>query len=153
MLVLGALAACGGSEGEPEAESEVPIAEPAPPAGAMEGMEGMGGVADAEQAGLPPELQGHMQMMDGASGDELANMVPEHRQLVANMIARMNREMRDMDMAGNTEWNETVQSLRDDLVRLPEMTGDEIRTFLPEHQARLERLAGMHRSMMGSMQM
>lgn len=152
MVALTALTACGGGEEEPEVV-ETPVAEPAEPAGGMEGMQGMGGAADAEQTGLPPELQAHMRMMQSASGDELARMVPEHRQLVANMIAQMNREMRDMNMTTDTEWDETVQALRDDLVRLPEMTGDELQTFLPEHQARIERLAEMHRSMMGDMQM
>lgn len=149
--VLALLAACGGSEDAPEVVGDTEVAaEPAvAPAGGMEGMQ----MESMQQGGVPPQLQAHMQMMQGASGEQLAAMVPEHRQLVANMIAQMNREMRDMNMSDNTEWNETVQALRNDLVRLPEMTPEELKGFLPEHQARIEKLAEMHRGMMGNMQM
>jgi len=94
-----------------------------------------------------------MQMMGGASGGDLVAMLPEHRRLVANMIAQMNREMRDMDMADDPEWDETITGLRDDLVRLPEMTAEELRAFMPEHHARIDRLVEMHRSMASDMQM
>jgi hypothetical protein len=143
------LAACGGAEEKPEAATAV-VAEPA---GQMQGMEGMQGMESMPQGGAGAELTGHMQMMQGASGEQLKQMLPEHRQLVANTIAQMNREMRDMDMSGNTEWNETVQALRDDLVRLPEMAPEELQAFMPAHQERINRLTEMHRSMMGDMKM
>jgi hypothetical protein len=152
---LALLAACGGTEEEPEvvADAEV-VAEPATaPAGGMEGMQGMGGMESMQQGGVAPQLQAHMQMMQNATGEELRNMLPEHRQLVANTIAQMNREMRDMNMAEDSEWNQTVSALREDLVRLPGMTPDELRAVMPEHQARIERLIEMHREMMGGMQM
>ena len=153
VVALTGLAACDGSDDEPEMVPEAPAAVSPATSDGMEGMEGMGAAAGADTAGLPSELQAHMRMMQGASGEELARMIPEHRQLVANMIARMNREMRDMGMTSSAEWNETVEALRDDLVRLPEMTGEEIRAYLPAHQARLERLTEMHRSMMKNMRM
>lgn len=149
------LAACGGTEEGPEvvADAEV-VAEPAAePAGGMEGMQGMGGMESMQQGGLAPQLQGHMQMMQNASGEELKDMLPEHRQLVANMMAQMNQEMRSMDMSDNTEWNETVNALREDLVRLPEMTAEELKAFIPEHEERINKLVEMHRSMMAGMQM
>ena len=117
----------------------------------MEGMLGMGGMESTQQNGVAPQLQTHMQMMRTASGEELKDMLPEHRQLVANMIAQMNREMREMNMADDTEWNEAVNALRDDLVRLPEMSPDELKAFLPEHQERIDKLAEMHQGMMGGM--
>lgn len=145
------LAACGGAEEEPAVVADAEVT--AEPAGPMEGMQGMEGMGSMQQGGIGAQIQGHMQMMQGASGDQLQQMLPEHRQLVANMIAQMNREMRDMDMSGNTEWNDTVTALRDDLVRLPEMTPDELQEFIPEHQTRIDRLIAMHQEMMGSMQM
>ena len=150
---LAVLAACGG------AEPEVDTAAAAESAGAeggmqgMEGMQGMGGGESSDQGGIASQLQGHMQMMQGAGGEQLRAMVPEHRQMVANMIAQFNREMRDMNMSSNPEWNDTVAALRDDLVRLPEMTADELQAFLPEHQERINRLIEMHRGMMSNMQM
>ena len=144
-LAAALLAACGGAEEEPAVVADAEVT--AEPAGPMEGM------GATQQGGIAAQLQGHMQMMRSASGDQLQQMLPEHRQLVANMIAQMNREMRDMDMSGNTEWNETVTALRDDLVRLPEMTPDELQGFIPEHQTRIDRLIAMHQEMMGSMRM
>lgn len=153
-LAVAALAACGGTEQAAEETPEaVVVAEeaatpaPAPAAGGMEGMEGM----QMDPAADP--LDAHMAMMGKASGEALTAMIPEHRQLVANTIARMNQEMRDMDMASNTEWNETVEALRGDLVRLPEMTGEELQAFIPEHQARIDKLRELHRGMMADMGM
>ena len=153
--VLALLAACGGAEEDPEvvADAEV-VGEPATaPAGGMEGMQGVGGMERMQQGGVAPQLQAHMQMMQNATGEELEAMLPEHRQLVANTIAQMNREMRDMNMADDPEWDQTVSALRQDLVRLPEMTAHELQAFMPEHQARIDRVIEMHRGMMGDMQM
>jgi hypothetical protein len=156
VLTAAALTACGGTEDEAEVVVTDPevVAEPAAePAGDMEGMQGMTGMESMQQGGIAAQLQGHMQMMGSASGGELVVMLPEHRQLVANMIAQMNKEMRDMEMGDNAEWNTTVDALREDLVRLPEMSPDELQAFIPEHQARIDRLVEMHRGMMDRMQM
>lgn len=152
LIMVAILGACGGADA-PEAETETTVAEPAGGMEGMGGMDGMGGMPSMEQDGIDPQLQAHMQMMQSASGEQLTAMVPEHRQLVANMIAQMNREMREMNMTTDAEWNETVDALRNDLVQLPEMTADEIKAFLPEHQARIDRLAEMHQGMMGNMRM
>lgn len=148
---LALLAACGGTEEPaPVADAEIvgePATEPAT------GMEGMVGMDDMQQGGAAPQLQAHMQMMQDASGEELQNMLPEHRQLVANTLAQMNREMQGMAMAADSEWDQTVAALRDDLVRLPEMATAELQAFMPEHQARIARLIEMHGEMMGEMQM
>ncbi|MDP9348109.1 MAG: hypothetical protein M3P24_03055 [Gemmatimonadota bacterium] len=145
-VLLTALAACGGQEDAPEA---APADAPATgaPAGGMEGMPGMQPGAAADP------LDAHMQMMQGASGDQLKAMIPEHRQLVANMIAQYNREMREMNMSTDAEWNSTVDALRQDLVHLPEMSAEELKTFMPEHQSRINKLREMHKGMMGNMKM
>ncbi len=65
------------------------------------------------------------------------------------MLAQMNREMREMDMAGDEAWTATVDSLRQDLTRMPEMSRDEMAATMPGHRARMNRLMEMHRSMMG----
>ncbi len=66
------------------------------------------------------------------------------------MLAQMNREMREMDMAGDEAWTATVDSLRQDLTGMPEMSPDEMAATLPGHRARMNRLMEMPRSMMGS---
>ena len=142
-----ALAACGGADTAQEKEAAPPIAAPAGE-GTMPGMQGMSGT---QGGGMVEEMQAHMRSMQGAAGDSLKAMLPMHRQMAANMIAQMNREMRDMNMAADAGWTATVDSLRQDLVRMPEMGGAELQSFVPAHQARLERLMEMHSEMMRRM--
>lgn len=145
VLFLAALTACGGGDESGEAIPDTEVV--AEPAGGMEGMEGMQG------GGMMEQMQAHMRMMEGAGGDSLMATMPMHRRMTANMIAQMNREMRDMNMTADAEWDETVDSLRQDLVRMPEMTAAELEVLMPEHRERVTRLMEMHRGMMGSMRM
>jgi hypothetical protein len=80
-------------------------------------------------------------------------MLPTHRQVLANMIAEANKDMRDMNMPSAAAWTATVDSLRRDLTRMPEMSASELHQFMPTHEARVKRLMDSHRAMMGSMQM
>lgn len=117
----------------------------------MDGMKGMEGITDGSMAGMSSELHTHMMAMTGASADSMKRMVPMHRQMVANMIAKMNGEMRDMKMSSNTDWSGTVDSLRQELVRLPELSGSELTAMMPAHIARVTRLSAMHGQMMRAM--
>lgn len=149
VLLLG-LSACAAEE---EAGDEVVVeaVEPDPmPMGAMSGMGGMGGMQDDS---MMQQMQAHMAAMMGAGADSMAAMMPQHRQMAANMLAQMNREMREMNMTADEAWTATVDSLRQDLTRMPEMSTEEMQTFMPGHHARMERLMEMHRTMMGDMRM
>jgi hypothetical protein len=137
------VAACGA---EQERSDPDPAESGVAPTDGMEGMEGM-------QDGTMEQMAAHMQMMDGAGADSLHAMMPTHRQTAANMLARMNREMRDMNMTADAAWNATVDSLRQDLTRMPELTGSELEAIMPGHRARMMRLMEMHRTMMSEMQM
>ncbi len=117
----------------------------------MKSMDGTPGMKDSTMGGMSREMHAHMTSMMSASGEGMKGMVPMHRQMVANMIARMNGEMRDMKMASNTEWSATVDSLRKDLVRLPELSNAELTAMMPAHMARVRRLGDMHQQMMRSM--
>jgi hypothetical protein len=96
-------------------------------------------------------MQSHMQAMTGASGDSLMKILPEHRQMTANMLAQMNQQMRGMK--GGPEWDEAVSAVRQDLTRMPEMGAEELKAYLPQHQEHVNRLMELHRSMMGNMKM
>jgi hypothetical protein len=123
-------------------------------AAAVGGMEGMGQMQGMPMGGgMMEQMQAHMQTMEGASGDQMIQMMPQHRQSVANLIAQMNREMRDMNMTADEEWSSTIEALRQDLTRMPEMTAAEMQALMPEHRARVMRLMEMHREMMQSMGM
>ena len=50
--------------------------------------------------------------------------------------------------ASNAAWAATVDSLRKDLVRLPELSGAELTAMMPAHMARITRLSEMHQKMM-----
>ncbi len=117
----------------------------------MEGMSGQRGTTNTPMAGMSDEMRTHMVAMTGATPEAAKARLPKHRQLVANMIARMNGEMRDMQMASDAEWSATVDSLRADLVRLPELSGPDLMTMMPAHLARVTRLSAMHGKMMRAM--
>jgi hypothetical protein len=90
---------------------------------------------------------------DGASADSLALLLPAHRRAVANLIAEMNTEMRGMNMTGDAAWTAVIDSLRQDLVALPEMGRAELARAMPPHRSRISRLMEMHRMMMRGMKM
>lgn len=119
----------------------------------MQGTEGMGGMEMQGSAGMMSQMDSHMAMMDGASADSMRSMLPMHRQMAANMLAEMNREMRGMNMSGDAAWTATMDSVRQDLVTLPELSGPELKAFMPAHHRRLMRLMEAHRAMMAHMQM
>ena len=96
-------------------------------------------------------MMAHMQRMRGTRADSMQAMLPMHRQMAANMLAQMNREMRDMNMTADARWNATVDSLRTDLTRMPEMSGSELEAMMAGHQDRMMRLMDMHRTMMAEM--
>ena len=142
------LAGCGGTEEDTADQADTEVT--AEPAGGMQDMPGMAGMQDD---GMMQQMDSHMQMMMGATPDSMMAMMPEHRQMAANMLAQMNREMNQMNMADDTTWTATVDSLRQDMIRMPDMNAQELEEFMPGHRARMTRLMEMHGSMMGNMQM
>jgi hypothetical protein len=117
------------------------------------GMQRMPGMQGQQSDAGAAVMQAQMRAMHGASADSLARMLPVHRRMAASMIAEMNRQMRQTNMQPDAVWTATVDSLRQDLVRMPEMGASELRSFMPAHQARMARLVDMHRRMMGGMKM
>ena len=142
------IAACGTTEEEMAVQADTEVV--AEPAGGMQDMAGMAGMQDG---GMMPQMQAHMQMMMGMTADSMMSVMPQHRQMAANMLAEMNRDMQQMDMPGDEAWAATVDSLRQDLSRMPEMNEQELQELMPGHHARMTRLMELHGSMMGSMQM
>ncbi|MBW3554720.1 MAG: hypothetical protein KY466_14495 [Gemmatimonadetes bacterium] len=124
---------------------------PEMPGRGMDGMDGMGAMqADGD---MMARMGAHMRMMEGMSGDSIQAMLPMHRQMVANMIASMNREMREMNMPGDAAWRAAVDSLRSDLVAMPQMDAAELEALMPAHHRRAMRLMEMHGEMMEGMAM
>ncbi len=99
------------------------------------------------------QMMEQMNMMQGLSGDSMKAMVPMHRQMAANMLAQMSREMREMNMTGDTSWTATVDSVRADLMGMPDMSPAELQAMMPEHHRRMQRLMEAHQAMMKNMRM
>ena len=154
-----ALAACGSDRKVQNANDSAtpPAGQPAQPTSGMQGMRGMGdtsgmgGMGGMQGGDMMARMQQHLRLTTRASGDSLEAMLPAHRQMVANMLAQMNQQMRSMNMTADPRWTALVDSLRKDLVRMPEMSSTELKAFVTAHRARITRLMEMHSAMMGSM--
>lgn len=146
-LTLVLVSACGGG-GDASSRQAAP-----PDSAAAGGMAGMEGMSPAQDEDPMEQMRTHMQAMRGASGDSLVAMLPMHRQMAGTLLARMNREMGQMNMRADAAWTATADSVRQDLTRMPEMDAAELQALMPRHAARLDRLIEMHRSMMGGMKM
>jgi len=144
-LLLGvalSVAACGRS-GEVADESAAARAD----TGMMPGMPGMA-MGDTS---MMSQMQSHIRMMEGVSADSMMTMLSMHRMMLANMISQFNTDMRAMNVQPDARWQATVDSLRNDLTRMPELSASEISQMMPAHHARVMRLMDMHRAMMGGM--
>jgi hypothetical protein len=120
-------------------------------AGAMAGMPDMSGgqMGNMMGAATMDSMQTHLTTIDSVSADRMKAMLPMHRQMVANMLSRMNSEMRQMNMSADAGWTATIDSVRQDLINMPEMSGSQLKTVMPAHGARVLRLLNEHRAMMG----
>jgi hypothetical protein len=139
-LLVGVVAfagACGGAEDDMEGMGDMP---------------GMSSAADSSQgADASAVMRAHMERMVAMMPDSIHAAMPQHRQMVANMLAQMNREMSSMNMGADASWTATVDSIRSDLTSMPNMSAAEMAAMMPAHRARVERLMTMHQAMMGRM--
>ena len=115
----------------------------------MAGMPGMGGMAGMGGMQMGSDMMAHMQTMEARHGDSLMQMVPQHRQMLGNTMAQMDREMQAMNMGADSQWSALTDSLRSDLTRMPQMSAVEMEEFMAGHRGRVTRLMEMHGSMMG----
>jgi len=91
------------------------------------GMDGMMGAA------MMDSMQTRMGMMDTMSAERMKETLPMHRQMAASMLSQMSSEMRSMNMTADSRWSPVVDSIRQDLVRMPEMGTQELRAMMPAH--------------------
>ena len=117
--------------------------------GRMAGMPGMTGMAGMMSAGAMDSMQTHMRMMDTTTAAQAKVLLPMHRQMVANMLSQMSSEMRSMNMASNVTWTATADSIRQDLLHMPDTSGVELKRMMAAHHTRVTRLMDMHREMEG----
>ena len=149
VLLALAITGCGQEEEAPQNLELGSAEQDQMPMGGMAGMPAMGGM---QSSSMMQQMQSQMGAMMSAEPDSAMAMMPGYRQMAANMLAQMNREMGQMNMEGDAAWNATADSVRQDLTQMPEITSEEMASSMAAHQARMNRLMEMHRSMMGAMQ-
>lgn len=156
LAVAVSLAACaGGNDGDSAADSAAAAGDTArvtaQDTGGMQGMGGMAGMSG--MGGSMMEMHPHMQMMEKLSPDSMKAMLPAHRQMVANMLSQTTAEMRKMNMPADAAFKTLGDSLRQDLVRMPELSARELASVFPPHHERMMRYMKMHEQMMKDMKM
>lgn len=147
LLVAALIASACGSRDAGGRAGDSAATDSASAAGGMAAMPGM----TMESGRMMEAMQAHLRALDGVRGDSLRAALPAHRQLLANLIAQMNREMRDMSMATDAAWDATVDSLRQDLTRMPDLSPGELADVMPAHRGRVDRLMASHREMLRKM--
>lgn len=115
------------------------------------GMPGMAGMSSTMGSAMMDSMQAHMRMMTSMTADKMAATFPTHSQMVANMLSQMTAEMRSMNMPADAAWTATIDSVRQDLIRLPVMTKPELKQAMPAHLARVSRVMQIHKDMMAKM--
>ena len=113
------------------------------------GMMKMPGMSGMMSMAMMDSMQASMRRMNSMSPDQMKSMLPAHRQMLGNMLSQMNSEMRSMNMSATPAWNALVDSVRQDLIRMPEMNSVELETMMPAHHGRVTRLMELHQHMMG----
>jgi hypothetical protein len=156
LLSAAALVACGKSGKEASGTPADSVS--AATAGSLDGpshigrlmdsasMPGMGGMMGSR---MMDSMQTHMRTMEGMSLDRLKAMIPVHRQMVANMLSSFDGSMRQMNMPPDTAWIALRDSISQDVTHMPDLSPSQLRTLIPRHHERLNRLMKMHKDMMG----
>lgn len=116
----------------------------------MQGMRGMAGMQAMMGTAMMDSMQAHARMMAKMSPDEMAAMVPMHRQMVTNILNQMTSSMRSANVEPSASWTATTDSVRHDLARLPDLTKSQLKDSIPSQCARVSRAIGMYKEMMAT---
>jgi len=132
-------AACGG-EPRPSAESQ---------AGQQPSTDGMS-MAGMQMPSLDrlPALRAYLDTLASAEPAVLALQAADHGARIEQMLAAMNRDMKAMNMTADVAWRALEDSVRADLQRIPQLSGEELVLLMRAHAGRMRRLLQMHEAMM-----
>ena len=133
------------------AKDQVAAARPAASAAGAVTSANMANMPGMDSSRMVERMAQHLLTMTAARGDALKAMVPTHRQMVANMLSQTNQEIRQMNMSADATWGALTDSVREDLIHLPDLSGAELERAVAAHGGRVTRLLEMHRAMMTSM--
>ena len=78
--------------------------------------------------------------MSAANGDAQRHMLPAHEELVSDFLTRNDAKMRSMHVKIDPDWLKVIDSVRNDLARMPNMSSKQLHAFFPEHARRVMRI-------------
>lgn len=78
--------------------------------------------------------------MSAANGDAQRHMLPTHEELVSDFLTRNDAKMRAMHVKIDPDWLTLIDSVRNDLARMPNMSSTQLHAFFPEHVHRVMRI-------------
>lgn len=78
--------------------------------------------------------------MSAANGDAQRHMLPAHEELVSEFLTRNDAKMRAMHVKIDPDWLTVIDSVRNDLARMPNMSSTQLHAFFPEHARRVMRI-------------
>lgn len=78
--------------------------------------------------------------MSAANGDAQRHMLPAHEQMVSEFLTRNDAKMRAMHVKIDPDWLTVIDSVRNDLARMPNMSSEQLHAFFPEHARRVMRI-------------
>jgi len=121
--------------------------------GKMAGMPGMSGgmMMDTGMTTMMDSMRAELTRMDAMTPAQMTSMMETHRQMAGNILAQMNNEMRSMNMTADPAWTALVDFIRQDLVRMPDVSGARLNALMRAHRVRMDRLMTMHRDMVSKM--
>jgi hypothetical protein len=96
-------------------------------------------------------LVNHMQQVRGMDAQQFRQQLPEHRDLVNEMLEDCREMMRDMGMTPPRQFTQVETALEEDLERIPEMDDAELEAHLPQHLDRVQTVIDMRQDMMDDM--
>lgn len=144
ILALAVAAACG-TANDRSADSATHKAPVAPDTGMP--MQSMPARA-VGSAAMVEQMRVHLQTMRAMNADSMRMGLPMHREMTDGMLAQMTREMMQMKMPADSQWSALMDSVHQDLARMPGMNGAELEKTMADHRARLSRLMEMHHRML-----
>jgi hypothetical protein len=136
---LMASAACSKRKEEPAADSHRGMAMDS---GQMRGMSGMG------SAGMIPMMQAQMDSMMRMKPAQMSGMMATHERMMSQMMDQMGGQMRQMEVSATPGWSALMDSVKQDLAKLPSLKGPALSARMRAHAARVQRLISSHQQMM-----
>ena len=89
------------------------------------------------------QMRAHLQRLDAAGNDSLPVLIPVHQEQVENVVSGCTAGTSGTHRRADTTWRPIALELRQDVVRLPQLTAADLAAFMVEHRARIVRFMAL----------